>query len=166
MKRGFTLIEVIIVMALFSVLVGSACWVFTVGLSVWSSGRGRSEIRQDSSIAMETMVRELSQASSFTIAQAGTVKFSADVDDDGADETITFNTSGNNLNRTVEDIAVVLARNVDTFQLAYYDLNNNLLEQPLLGLQRDDIRVITISLTLSEADETFSLSSGVYARNQ
>jgi hypothetical protein len=32
--------------------------------------------------------------------------------------------------------------------------------------KRDDIRVITVSLILNEGDETVTLSSGVYARNQ
>lgn len=165
--KGVTLIELIIVMALVSILASAVSFAFAVGLKVWSSGRSRAEIRQDGNLAMERMVRELSQASRITIADATKekVKFSADLDQDGEIESITFNTIENNLNRTVEDIAVVLARNVETFRLTYYDLNNNLLEAPMAPAERDNIRVITITLTMNKVDETIILSSSVYVRN-
>jgi len=166
MRKGFTLIELIIVIILFIIIVGFAGWSFVVGLRTWASGMNRTEIRQDSALAMERMVRELSQAKLITIAQVDTVKFAADADDDGADETITFDTLTGNLNRTVKDTITVLARNVNSFQLAYYDLNDVLLDFPVLGADRDNIRVITITLTMNKADETLTLSSGAYARNQ
>jgi len=153
-------------MALVAILAGVVSFTFAVGLKTWGSGRNRAEIRQDGNLAMERMVRELSQASGFTIARDDKVKFSADLDEDGEVESITFDTSEDNLNRTVEDVAVCLARNVETFHLAYYDLNNDLLEPPVAPSERDNIRVITITLTMNKVDETISLSSSVYARNQ
>lgn len=165
-KRGFTLIEVVIVMALFAILVGSTLWLFVSGLRVWGVGRDRSEIRQLGNSALERMVRDLSQANSFTIAQANQVKFSADVDDDASDETIAFALSNGNLAATVDGTETILALNVDNFALAYLDLNNAAMNFPITGSDRDDIRVVTISLTLKRADETLNLSSSVYARNQ
>ncbi len=166
MKKGFTLIELIIVIALFSVLMLSVSWVFVAGLRTWNSGVNRAEIRQDGTLALEKMVREISQADSFTIAHADRVKFDADLDDDGGNEDITFATDDNRLIRTVSGTSTVLAYNVQSFGLLYRDLNNAVMPFPITGNNRDNIRVIIMSLTMSNADETIDLSSGAYARNQ
>ena len=163
MKKAFTLIELIIVLTLFIIIVGFAGWSFIVGLRAWNSGQNRAEIRLDGTLAIEKMVRELSQASDITTADEDEIIFEADLDDDGTVETVTFNVSNNNLIRTVNAVATVLASNVQTFGLSYLDLNNSpwtLPQDPV------DIRVITISLTMSNLDETFSLSSSTYVRNQ
>ena len=166
MKKGITLIELIIVIVLLSILVGFVSWVFVVGLRSWSSGKDRADIRQSSNLALERMVRELSQASSFTIAQAGQVKFVADLDDDGTDETVTFSVSNSELFSDTDGTATVLAPDVQAFGLLYRDLNNVIMTFPISGGDRDNIRVIIISLTLNKADETINLSSSAYARNQ
>ncbi len=166
MKKGITLIELIIVIVLLSILVGFVSWVFVVGLRSWSSGKDRADIRQSSNLALERMVRELSQASSFTIAQAGQVKFVADLDDDGTDETVTFSVSNSELISDIDGTATVLAPDVQAFGLLYRDLNNVIMTFPISGGDRDNIRVIIISLTLNKVDETINLSSSAYARNQ
>lgn len=166
MKKGITLIELMIVIVLFTILAGFVTWVYVVGLKSWSTSRDRAEIRQDANAALERMVRDLSQASNFTIAQAGQVKFDADVDEDGTDETVTYSVSDSNLNRKVGGITTVLAPNVQTFGLSYRDLNDTAMATPIIGNERDDIRVVVISLTMDRADETITLSSSAYARNQ
>lgn len=169
MKKGITLIELIIVIVVLSIIAGFMSWTFVAGLRLWNSSKNRADIRQSGNLAMERMVRELSQASSFTIAQAGQVKFDADVDNDGTDETVTFSTSDSELIRKVDGTETVLTPNVQTFGLSYRDLNDVIMPFPITGGpggDRDNIRVVIISLTLDKADETVSLSSGVYARNQ
>ena len=52
-----------------------------MGLRTWTSGINRSEIIQDSSLAMEKMVRELSLAGSITTARGDEITFLADLDD-------------------------------------------------------------------------------------
>jgi prepilin-type N-terminal cleavage/methylation domain-containing protein len=165
-KKGFTLIELIIVIVLLSVLVGVAAWTFVAGLRSWNSGIDRANIRQDGSFALEIMVRELSQADSFTIAQEDNVKFDADIDNDGSNETITYSTSDSELSRKVNGTTTVLSPDVDTFLLSYRDLNDTAMTPPITGAEHDDIRVITISLTMDRFDETLTLSSSAYARNQ
>ena len=169
MKKGLTLIELIIVIVLFSVLMISVSWVFIVGLRTWNSGLNRAQIRQDSSLAMEKMVRELSQADSITDAAADEITFLADLDDDGINETVTFDVNNTELIRTFEGVPTVLAFDVQGFELSYRDLDDNLLNLPqdtASQKKRDDIRVIAISLSMNKADETIILNSGVYARNQ
>lgn len=166
MKRGFTLIELIIVIVLFSMLAAATFWTFVVGLRAWGSGRDRAYIRQDANLAIERMVRELSQAKSFTIAQADQVKFDADIDNDDTDETVTFAISDSSLERTVDGTTTVLTPDLQTLEFSYRDLNDVAMALPITGNDRDNIRVIVMSLTLNEGDETFVLSSSAYARNQ
>ncbi len=60
-KRGFTLLETLIVFSLLSVLMCVSAYLFTVGLRVWSTGSLRTEIREDMSYAMEKVVRDLKE---------------------------------------------------------------------------------------------------------
>lgn len=170
-QEGFTLIELIIVIVLFSILAIAVFWTFVVGLRAWGSGMDRAIIRQDANLAIERMVREISQASEISMAKSDEIQFDADLDGDGLVETIKFDVSNdNNLERTEvitgPDIVVTIARNVQDFTLRYLDGDNDTLLIPVAGPTQDDIRVIVISLTLDDGDETITLSSSVYARNQ
>lgn len=172
MKKGFTLIELIIAVALFSILTVFVALTFLVGLRVWGSGRERAEITQDGILSIERMVRELGQASEIRSAQADRVRFDADLNSDGSDETITFAVSGGVLERTEQGGAQIdLAPNVGNFALSYYTSNSDPMVDdpmpfPVTGPQLDTVRVIAISLTLEQADEAITLSSSAYTRNQ
>lgn len=165
-KKGITLIELMMTIVLFIILIGSFLWIFTTGLKVWHFGIERADIRQGGTAAIERMVRELTQAGSFTIAQATQIKFAADLDNDGSDEAITFDVDGSDLREDVDGKDTVLTSNVNSLIFSYRDLNDAEMEFPITGGNQDNIRVITIFLTLSEAYETITLSSSAYARNQ
>ncbi len=171
-KKGFTLIELIIVIVFFTIFTGVVSWTFVVGLRTWGSGRDRAYIRQDANLAIERMVREVSQASEIETAKADEIEFEADLDQDGSVETIRFDVSNDDdLERTEviagPDIVVTMAPNVQTFSLGYYlDGDNDTLLTSVTGSTRDDIRVVVMSLTLDDDDETITLSSSVYTRNQ
>lgn len=169
MKKAFTILEVVVVTALVSIFVMAVLGLLSVGLRTWGFGFDRAQIRHLGSAAMQRMARELSQTNSITDAQDGTITFLADLDDNGTDETITYSVSGTNLRRTEGSIVTILASNVQTFGLSYRDLNNDLLNSPggtSTQTKRDQIRVITISLTADKDNETITLSESVFARNQ
>ncbi|MFC1631517.1 prepilin-type N-terminal cleavage/methylation domain-containing protein [Candidatus Omnitrophota bacterium] len=169
MKKGVTLIELIIVVVLFVILVGFIMQGFLVGLKNWGSGINRAQIRQDANLGMNWMVRELGQASSITTAAADEIEVAVDLDDDGTDETVNFAVSSNQLMRTVDSTATILSANVATFTLAYRDLDDNPMSLPADTSsqgKRDDIRVVIITLAMNNVDESLTLSSSVYVRNQ
>ena len=174
MKKGFTLIELIVVIFLFSTLTAVVSWVFVVGIGTWGSGKNRADIRQEASLSTERMMREISQASEITRAKSDEIKFEADLDQDDSVESITFKVSNDdNLERTETitgpdpDIVVIMARNIQSFTLGYYlDEDNSNLLSSVTGPDLDDIRVVIISLTLSKGDETVTLSTSAYTRNQ
>ena len=167
-KSGFTLIELLIVVILFFILTGVAITAFTVGLRSWDSGLNRTDVRLESGRAMERMVRDISQASSITNAKDDTITFLVDLDDDGNDETVTFDVISNDLVRTVDGTDIPLATNVDALTFSYRDLNDDLMNPPgdtANQTKRDNIRIVLISIDMSRGDETFNLSSSVYVRN-
>ncbi len=58
-KRGFTLLETLIIFSLLSVLMCVSVHLFAVSLRAWGTGSLRTEIREDMSYAMEKTVRDL-----------------------------------------------------------------------------------------------------------
>jgi prepilin-type N-terminal cleavage/methylation domain-containing protein len=166
MKKGLTLIELMIVTVLISIIVAASAVVFLTGLKAWSSGRDRTEIREEAGLAMERMVRDLCQAGTITAATTAMITFTADVDNDSVNETVTFSRdAGNNLIRTVDGAAITLTPDARALTFSYTDLNNNG-TVPVTQADRNNIRVVTIALTMNKADETYALSSSAYTRNQ
>lgn len=165
-KKGFTLIELTIVIVLFIILSIALFWTFVAGLKIWNSGKNRSDIRQGGNWAIERMVRELSQAYSIRNADGDEITFWADSD---GDDEVTFNVDDNELIRTAGSAETILTPYVDTLTLSYRDINNNLMTLPqdtASQSKRDNIRVIIMSLTLNAGDDTVTLSSSIYTRNQ
>lgn len=163
---GFTLLEVIFVSLLLSILTGFIAWTFVVGLRAWGSGINRSNVRQSGNLAMERMVRELSQAYSFTYAREDEIRFWTN--ETGTEE-VTLVVTGGALTRTADATSIILTPYAQNFVLAYRDLDDDPMNIPAdTGSQdkRDDIRVIIVSLILNEGDETVTLTSAAYARNQ
>jgi len=172
MKKGFTLVELLITVVLFSVLAAVVSWVFMVGLRTWDSGKERADIRQNAGLAMERMMRELSLTSEITRARSDEIRFEADLDQDEQVEKIIFDVNKDNDLERTENITgpnpvVIMARDVQNFTLGYYleSDNENLLSSVAKNAM-DDIRVVVIALTLSKGEETISLSTSVYVRNQ
>ncbi len=128
----------------------------------------RAEIRQDANLAMEKMVRDLSQASGITAADANSITFAADTDANGVNEIVTFSfdNSRKKINKIFNGITTTLTPYVQAFTLLYRKANTELYFTPVSQPDRDAIRVIVINLSMNKASENFSLSSSVYPRNQ
>ena len=167
-KSGLSLIELLITVTLFSVIAAVVSLIFLTGLRTWDSARIRANLRQDAGLAMERMARELSEASAVNTAKSNEIDFDADLDGNGTPETIKFAVShDNNLERTESGTSVILARAVQSFTAGYYlDGDNDTLLSSVTGPSLGNIRVIVLTLALNDGDETFTLSSSVYIRNQ
>jgi len=169
LKKAFTLIELIITLTLVAILVGFMGWTFAVGIGAWGSAWNRANIRQNGNLAIERMVRDISRAVSITDAGEDEITIEADLDNDGTDETVTFDMDGTDLKRTINGTAMVLSPDVATFEFSYRDVDNELMSIPSdvsNQAKRDDIRVVTISLDMIKSDDAVTLSSSVYCRNQ
>jgi len=84
-KRGFTLIETIIVLLLFAMLLGVAGSVFIVSLHTWDAGCLRAGIREDVSYAMEKVVRDLKEMANGSLSQYSLIANTIQFDERGGD---------------------------------------------------------------------------------
>ena len=72
-NQGFTLIEMIIVLSLLAILLGTTGFVFLVSLRAWNSGLIRGGIREDLSYAMEKTVRNLKEMANGSLSQYSSI---------------------------------------------------------------------------------------------
>src|SRR3989338_6579992 len=61
---GFTLIEIMVVMAVFSIIVSSLFSILTIGRNSWYQGGTAVDVQQEARKAMDKMVRELRESGS------------------------------------------------------------------------------------------------------
>jgi len=165
---GITLVELLMAMALFSVIIAVTISMFTLSLDVWGSGRSRFDITQDGNLALERIVRYLELASNITAATETEITFDADVYNDGTDDTITitFDAVTKKLNQTIDGVTMTLAPYVQDFTFSYYQSDTETPFTPLIQDDRDTICVIMLSLTMNRGSETITLGSSAYCRNQ
>lgn len=153
---GFTLIELILVIALLSILLGAIGFTFVVGLRAWDTGILSGGIKKEASYSLRIITEELKQATSITTAGLNSVTFIADLDNNGVAETISYTWSGvagANLSRIEGAVTTVLARNVQNAQFQYYDANNTLLGPPP-AVTASLVRVVELTLQLQRESET------------
>ncbi len=158
-SKGLTLIELILVIALLSILLGAIGFTFLVGLRAWDIGILSGGIKKEASYSLRIITEELKQATSITTAGLNSVIFVADLDNNGENETITYSWSGvisEDLNRTstttAGTVSAVLARNVQNAQFQYYNISNTLLGPPP-AVTASLVRVVELTLQLTREGE-------------
>ncbi len=160
-SKGFTLLELFLVMALLSILLGVMGLTFLVGLRAWDTGILSGGIKKEASYSLRIMTEELKQATSITAAGLNSVTFVADLDNDGENETISYSWSGvigESLNRTKTTATgtvttPALARDVQGASFQYYGASNNLLGPPP-AVTASLVRVVELTLQLARESET------------
>ncbi len=159
LKKGFTLIEVVIVIVSIGIIAYSSSLLMKGGFQSYFTGVTSTGLSTQAAIAMTRMTKELQQAVSFsTSSSANSVTF---VTTGGS--TITYNGSAlPNLSR-VGTGTNYLGKQVTVFSLAYYDKTFAALAVPLVAAS--STRAVTISLTFSNGTESVPLINTVYLPN-
>jgi len=163
-KKGFTLIELTIVVVLVSILLGAIWMVYSVGFKTFYTQWTRTGIKGQVGRMLIKIAGELHQATSLTTAQQTNLNFSADTDNNGVDETIQYIWSGvvgEPLNR-ISSTTTPVVNSVNSLAFSYYNANNNLLSFPVTPSQ---VRLVAIDIIVTEKDETFHLRSNIELRN-
>lgn len=160
LSNGVTLIELILVIALLSILLGAIGFTFLVGLRAWDIGMLSGGIKKEASYSLRIISEELKQATAITAANLNNVTFQADLDSDGENETISYSWSGvisESLNKTstttAGTVTTVLAMDVTNAKFQYYNVSNALLGPPP-SVTTSLVQVVELTLQLQRESET------------
>lgn len=155
-KRGFTLIEVLFVVAIVSVLLAAITPYLRAFHVSWESADKRNEVLQNARVGMDKMLRELRQAGEFTAISGRSVSF-----DDVDGNAITYTETGDNLTRNGDILAGVIA-GVNDLGFDFYDITGKKTSKS------EDVKAVEVSMTISDPDDAVNpvtLTSMVYVRS-
>lgn len=148
--KGFTLIEMVIVLVITGIVVTLAASLLRVGFSNYMTAVNTTTLGTQATLAMERLSEELQKAVSFTAINNTNISFTTV---DGA--TITYSWANPILTRTGNSAQIVNNR-VTSFSLAYYQSTFN------TTATLADVRAVTISMTLSNGMERVPLINTVF----
>lgn len=157
-RRGFTLIELFLVMGLLTVLLGAMTYTLVMGLRLGDVGMLSGGVRKEASYSLRIISEELRQAIAVTAADLHALTFQADLDRNGAVETITYSwsgTPGDDLVRTKATETAALANGAQDASFQYYDSSNAILGPlPLTPAQLRLVRVVRLTLQVAKEGES------------
>jgi len=160
---GLTLLELLITLALISILLGAIWLVFNSGTRAFYNQWTRIGIKGEVGRGFFSMSQELRQATSIVSATQTALTFTLDSDSNGVDETLQYTwsgTAGTPLNRVsvspTPSFTIPVVKSVNNLAFSYYDASNNLLSFPVPISQ---VKLVAIDLTAADRDETFNLRS-------
>jgi len=162
-SKGFTLIELVIVIMVIGVIAGVVGYVLLTTVDAWTFKFNRSDLLWDGRLAVNRMVREIREvkrAANVTTASASQFRFT-----DVSDVDIIYSRRSTDLNRTADGTANVLAENVSSLTFTYYDSSGNTIAAPVVSPGNTDIRRVRINLTFTKNGENVYLQSDSVPRN-
>ena len=160
--------ELMVVVVLLGIFFGAVYETVIIGLRTANAADEREAIRQQLANAMDLLTREAALASNVDVAADQQFQFDADLNGDGTTENdVNYAVSGGDLQRTANGVTLTLVRDLTALDFDYTDSGGSALSTPV-GSQptRDTIRVMQVSTTATNDDETLSLPGAAYLRNQ
>lgn len=168
-EGGFTLLELLIVITLFGLFIGAVYETVIVGLRVVNAMDEREEIRQELSNALDRLTREARMARVVDLAQASRFRFDADFDGDGSsagnEVDIDYQSQSGALVRMRGSETLTLVKNVTSLGFDYIDLNGSELTTPVSGPNRPTIRVVEMTITATNDDESIAMTTSTFLTN-
>lgn len=163
MRRGLTLIELVVAMAVVAALAGGAALFLVEGADLWSRVTCQLDAMGQAQTAVDRMARELAQIkddSSVTTADATTFAFTS-----VTDEAIQYQyTAGDG---TLQRNGQLLASGVSACTFQYWNVKGQSLAAPLVvpPATKTDLWRVGVTLTVASGRETATLSAQVLPRN-
>ena len=163
MKRGSTLVELVIVIAIVGIMAGAVGYILLGAVDAWTFKAKRNDILWDGRMAINRMVREIREIknlTSVTTASSSQFRFT-----NVNNNSITYSLSGADLNRTKDGTANILAQNVSSLSFTYYDSSGAGIATPTVSPSATNIRRVRINLTLTNGGQNFYAQSDSMPRN-
>ncbi len=152
--QGFTLIELIMVIAILSVIGVFGSQMFLETTQIFLEARNRRDAVQEARYAIERMSREIREdidaTTDITAFSASTFTYT-----DPNSASVSFTKSGSNLLRNSD----VLAGDVSALTFSYLKSNG------ATASSASDIWRIKVSLTVAKGNETITLQTQIFPRN-
>lgn len=155
--NGFTLIEIVITIALVGILAGIAALILVQGITSYSVEEARVDVHYQARLAMERMAREIRQIRSTADITAMTNTSLRFTDVNGASVGFTW-TGPTTLSRWNGVGTNVLAPNITAFNFNYYQQNGAAAAAATLW-------IVEITLTSQQGPESVQMSTRVHPRN-
>jgi len=168
--RGFTLVEMLIVIVVLSVLISAALVPFNTVIETWGSQDAALEIREEVRQGVEKMLRDLRPAKAISVAD-DSVRYT--VDESGTDNNYIFylyNSSETwvpDYDETVYELrrAPLTGGISGTFTYGDGSLYAKNIKPPTTSDLSSSGNVVTIDLTITKYDETYRLLEKIRPRN-
>jgi prepilin-type N-terminal cleavage/methylation domain-containing protein len=152
--KGFSLIEMVIVLAITAVVVTLAAVIYRAGFTNYTTAVNATKLSTQATLAMDRLSKELKKAISFTAMNNTNVSF-ATVDG----SSLSYSWTSPTLTRTGSS-AQTVNNKVTDFSLSYYQANFN------TAITLTSVQAITITMTLSNGSERVPLINTVYLNNK
>ncbi|MFH1395287.1 MAG: prepilin-type N-terminal cleavage/methylation domain-containing protein [Candidatus Omnitrophota bacterium] len=155
-KKGFTLVEVLFVVALVAVIFATITPYLRAFHVSWQSADRRAEVLQNARVGMDKVLSDLRQASEFTSITGRAVTFN---DVDGA--SVAYAVSNDNLTRNGEILAGAIT-GVNDLGFDYYDITGKKTSKA------EEVRAVEVTMVISDPEgnvNPIELSSRVYVRS-
>ena len=159
-RRGFSLLELLLVVSLISIFVGAMQESVVVGLRAVNAADERELIRQQAASALDRIIREINLADDVDVAQSARFRF-----DIPSTNNINYVYSSGTLSRDTGGSAQVVLNNITSWDFNYYDTTGAALSEPVAGASEDTIRVVQMTVTVTRDAETLTLTNAAYLRN-
>ena len=154
-QRGFTLTELLVVVAILGLMLATIVTVQMQGAQAYLIGSHRVEAQQSGRVALELMVRELRSATVVTaIPSATDLTF---VDENGT--TIRYALSGAVINRTSAGIPTPLIGGVITFNMTYFSAFNGATNTGTTTADNTQVRLVLLQLVTGTEESVASYSA-------
>ena len=155
--RGFTLLELVIVVVITGIIAASSSTLLMQGFSGYFTGRDIINASEQGSVALERMTREIrlvASSASITTATASQFSFT-----DVNANTISYSLSGSQLIRTYNSVSYPLADNIGGLTFTYYT------SAGAVTTTIANIRYVVITLNISFTTFNYNLYATVYPWN-
>ncbi|MEW6008537.1 MAG: prepilin-type N-terminal cleavage/methylation domain-containing protein [Candidatus Omnitrophota bacterium] len=167
--RGLTLLEVLISLAIISILIVAVTFTALSVFRSWPTEAGHSEERLLAANALERMLREFRSSLRIVLAQSNQITFWLDSNDNGIEDTLTEDVNfswsgvaGESLYLAEGAVSQEILKNINNFSIVYFDDNNQVLTTPInLSL----VRLLEINLSNQIDEEVVNLRFKVKLRN-
>lgn len=154
-SKGFTLIELMIVIVLMGILCGLASRILTQTFRAWLTAKSITSMENKVNIAMETVIREIKSAQGLIAIDSSSVTFI-----NQAGDSIQIGKNGTNLQRSVNNAgAQTICNQIATTRFSWFD--QTLASTPTAA----NVRFLTLQLVATDNQGLpFTLMAGTVLR--